>query len=310
MNSNVTASDSPTTDHSVVTKGFTQIALGAAAGAFVAMRMNRTALLLTAGFAYVYWKKKQPAPSDDPIAESMITEDLAPLEVLSESQPEKIDTAWQPPEAPTQGSIEWLTRSVESAPNLSPTPSFQPFFASPVRLVKPEAFPQVEASIAPSESAWAELRAAIAPVITGPLVEKAESSLTLSQTSVRTESEEFVASAISVAAFIGEMEVCLPSSPMVPHTMDEAEGMSDDRLMYEQADSIEEYVPQSLLFEAPDELNPTPQPLQQTETLIAFKSSPQQIHSDSPAKVSNLAAPVVATKDSQALKSFFDWLRG
>lgn len=311
MDSNVTASDSPTAEHSVVTKGFTQIALGAAAGAFVAMRMNRTALLLTAGFAYAYWKKKQPSSSDDPIAESMITEDLAPLEVLSESQPEKIDTAWQPSEAPTQGSIEWMIRSVESAPNLSPTASLQPFFSPPASLVITDASPPVEAVVAPSDNAWADLRAAIAPVITGgPLEEKTESSSTVSQTSLGTESEEFVASAISVAASIGEMEVCLPSSPMVPHTMNEAEGMSNDRLMNEQADSIEEDVPQRLLFEAPDEFNPIPQPLQQTETRIVPKSGTQPIYAEAPSKDAGLNAPVVVPKDLQARKSFFDWLRG
>jgi hypothetical protein len=310
MDSNVTASDSPATEHSVVVKGFTQIALGAAAGAFVAMRMNRTALLLTAGFAYAYWKKKQPSSSDDPIAESMITEDLAPLEVLSESQPEKIDTAWQPPEAPTQGSIEWMTRSVETEPNLSHTPSLQPFFSPPVSQVKTDASPPVEAVIAPSENAWADLRAAIAPVITGPFEEKTESSSTVSQTSLGTESEEFVVSAISVAASIGDMEVCLPSSPMVPHAMHEAEVMPDDRLMYEEVDFIEEGVPQTLLFEARDELNPTPQPLQPTQTLIVPKSVTQPIYAEAVSKDASLNAPVVVPRDLQARKSFFDWLRG
>lgn len=310
MDSNVTASDSPTTDHSVVTKGFTQIALGAAAGAFVAMRMNRAALLLTAGFAYAYWKKNQPASSNDPVAESMIAEDSAPLEVLSVSQPEKIDTAWQPPEAPTQGSIEWMTRSVESAPNLSPTPSVQPFVSPFVSLDMPDALTQVEVSLAPSESAWADLRAAIVPVITVPLEEKAESLSTVSQISVASGSVEHAASASSVAASIGEMEVCLPSSPMVPHTLNEAEGMSDDRLMNEQVDSIEEDVPQRLLFEAPDEFNPTPQPLEQTETVIIPKFGTQPIYAEAMSKDADFNAPVVVPKDLQARKSFFDWLRG
>jgi hypothetical protein len=310
MDSNTKTSDSPTTDYSVATKGFTQIALGAAAGAFVAMRMNRTTLLLTAGLAYAYWKKNQPILSDDSVAEPIVIDDLAPSEVLSASLPEKAYTAWQAPEAPIQEPFQWATKPVEPEPNLLPASSLQPFFKPPIGLVEPEAAPPVEAVIAPSDNAWADLRAAIAPVITGPVEEKTESSLTVSQTSLGAESEEFVASAISVAASIGDMEVCLPSSPMVPHTMDEAEVMPDDWLMNEQADFIEEGVPQTLLFEARDELNPTPQPLQPTETLIVSKSATQPIYAEATSKDASLNAPVVVPRDWQARKSFFDWLRG
>lgn len=285
-------------DHSVATKGFTQIALGAAAGAFVAMRMNRTALLLTAGLAYAYWKKTQPEPSD--VADPVLVDDLAPsFDVFSASPTETAKPEWPAPAVSLQTPFEWAVRS--AAAGLNPLP---------VSLAEPEALPPIPAVITPNENAWADLRAAIAPVVSSPLEEKVEPSLPVSETSLGIESEPFVAPSISLAASLAEMEVCLPSSPMVPYTMDEAEVMPDGRIIGSQADPMEEDIPQSLLFEAEDEFNPTPQPLQQTETLIVSKFTTQAIDADSLAKDGNLTAPIVVPKDSQARKSFFTWLRG
>lgn len=298
----------------MVTKGFTQIALGAAAGTFVAMRMNRTALLLTAGLAYAYWKKSQPTSSDDSVAEPMVIDDLAPAEVLSASLPEKTYTAWQAPEATIQEPFQWATKPVEPEPNLLPASSLQAFFTPPVGLVEPEVAPQVEAvteaAIAPSETAWADLRAALAPVITGPLEEKVEFLLPVSQGSSGVESEAPVESTISEPPPMGDLEVCLPSSPMVLPTMDETEALPGDMLMIEQVESVEEEVPQSLFFEAPAELNPTPQSLWHTETLIVPKPTTQPLVAEAPTKDVSLSAPVVLPRDLQARKSFFDWLRG
>jgi hypothetical protein len=310
MDSYTKTSDSPTTDHSVATKGFTQIALGAAAGAFVAMRMNRTALLLTAGLAYAYWKKSQPISCDDPVAEPIVMDDLAFSEVFSASLPEKADTAWQAPEATIQEPFQWATKPVELETNLLPSSSLQAFFTTPVGLVEPEAAPQVEAAIAPSETAWADLRAAIAPVITSPLEEKVEPLLPVSQNSSGSASEEPVESTISAPPPMGDLEVCLPSSPMVLPAMDETEVLPGDMLMIEQVESVEEEVPQSLFFEAPAEFNPTPQSLGHTETLIVPKPITQPLLADAPPKDASLSAPVVLPRDLQARKSFFDWLRG
>ena len=279
-------------DHSVATKGFTQIALGAAAGAFVAMRMNRTALLLTAGLAYAYWKKTQPEPSD--------VADPAPSpDVFSASPAETVKPEWTAPAVSLQTSFEWAVRS--AAAELNPLPA---------SLAEPEALPPIPAVITPNENAWADLRAAIAPVISSPLEEKAEPSLPVSETSLGIQPEPFVAPSISLAASLAEMEVCLPSSPMVPCTMDEAEAMPDGRITVAPADAMEEDIPQSLLFEAEEEFNPTPKPLQQTETLIVSKFTSQAIDADSLAKDGHLTAPIVVPKDSQARKSFFTWLRG
>lgn len=308
MDSYTKTSDSPTTDHSVATKGFTQIALGAAAGAFVAMRMNRTALLLTAGLAYAYWKKNQPAPSD--VADLAMVEDSAPTEVFSISEPEAANPGWQEPGVPVPAPLEWAVRPAGAELKWPPSSSLQPFFSPPAGLNEPVAATPMETSVAPSETAWADLRAAIAPVISGPVEDKVESPLPVNQSGLVHPSEPMVEAAVSAAPTLGEMEVCLPSSPMVRHTMEAENAAPSDHLVMQPEESTEEEIPQSLLFETADEFNPTPQPLKPTETLIVPKSVTQPIDAEAPSKDASLNAPVVVPRDLQARKSFFDWLRG
>ncbi|MCX6855905.1 MAG: hypothetical protein NTV80_13480 [Verrucomicrobia bacterium] len=317
MDANTKISDSPTTDDSVVTKGFTQIALGAAAGAFVAMRMNRSALLLTAGLAYAYWKKSQSGSSGSSCPESVVDEDLSQEESTEESFSE-LAAVWQAPEAPAQTPFQWTTRTTEPEPNLLPSSSLQPFFTPPVAMVEPEAEPDVasETVPAPVESAWADFRAAIVPAITAPLEvaapleEKAEPSVSSSENSLVTEEETTIEPPISAAPPMGDMEVCLPSDPMVLPTMDETAVLPGDMLMIEQVEHVEEEAPQSLFFEAPAELPQTPQSLRLTETLIVPKPITQPLVSEPAPKEMSLSAPVMVPRDLRARKSFFDWLRG
>ena len=128
MATSIQATDSDTSDTSSPMKGLTQIALGAAAGAFVASRMSRGALMLTAGLAYALYKQTQ-----------------APKAAAS-VEPE---AATAPPEE----------TAMEAAP-AAPAP-----VSHPVVSLSPD--PAPPATVAPVANAWDDLRAALSPVLAG-----------------------------------------------------------------------------------------------------------------------------------------------
>jgi hypothetical protein len=306
MDSNTTISDSPVTDSSVVTKGFTQIALGAAAGAFVAMRMNRAALLLSAGLAYALWKQQQGSA---PLPEEMQQEPFPEVSAAPVAEPVQAPAApWQAPAAPLQEPFEWATRPAVPEANLRPDSSLQPFFIPPVPPVQPLEEP------APSESAWDDLRAAITPAVIAANEEPLPAAVAEAsemQSAVLAEGALPEADESTTGPALMGMDLCLPSSPMVPHSMDETDVLPGDMLFIEQAQATENEEPAPSLFFAPDsELVATPQSLGITETLIVPKPITQPLVSGSNPKETSLAAPVMLPRDLQARKTFFDWLRG
>lgn len=179
MAQSTSASDSETPTSPPQVPGLAQIALGAAAGAFIASRMSRGALLLTAGLAYTLWSKVQktaadsgnsaqhPATASEDVkgtAEVLPDKVLAPAALIEQEQPEPPVASL--PEAP-----------VPSAPSLGPVmpaAHLVPFLSFPV-IAEPEPIipPEVTVDMAqessppaeeePETTAWEELRAALMP---------------------------------------------------------------------------------------------------------------------------------------------------
>lgn len=310
MDSHTKISDSPATESSVVTKGFTQIALGAAAGAFVAMRMNRGALLLSAGLAYALWKKNQKVTeltTDIVITEPNQSADSLIQEPLVAKSDIEGFTEWAAPEAPLQAPFEWATRPAGLESKIVPNDSLQSFFSPPV----PEVEPDLEMPNAPVESAWDDLRAAMAPVRISAIEEAIPEALPVIECSPTVEELSSEKRDISPADPLVDMNFCQPSAPLVPSSMDEMSVQSGDMLMIDQAELIDaEEPPQSLFFASDAEFAATPQSLGITETMIVPKSVTQPLIAGEFAKEMSLSAPVVVPRDLQARKSFFDWLRG
>ena len=197
MAQSTSASDSENSASTPHAKGLVQIVLGTAAGAFVASRMNRGALLLTAGLAYTLWKKgqKSPAavpssrentsftpPEEEPSVEATRAEEVIPAPAMIST-----DANSEVPEIQ-----ETDPSSVESLPAIQPVaslPHVAPFLLLPV-VDEPaqQTDPEVKANTEPASpavdldstlptaeesknqapesqefSAWEELRAALAP---------------------------------------------------------------------------------------------------------------------------------------------------
>ncbi|MEQ1748655.1 MAG: hypothetical protein ABL974_04495 [Prosthecobacter sp.] len=182
MEPSTQAPDSETLSPLSQVKGLTQIALGAAAGAYVASRMNRGALFLTAGLAYAWYKQSQ-APR---AATQVETE-------LSVTIPEE-------PAVPREPE-----RSQIPAPQ-EPT-LIHEFLVSPTSDLVPPTL------VAPVANAWDDLRAALSPTLTGALA-KTEPLVPAIQT-------ELSQPALPEPPPMFEMNLCAPSSPlMLPSSPD------------------------------------------------------------------------------------------
>lgn len=199
MAQSTSASDSENTASNSRVKGLAQIAIGAAAGAFIASRMNRGALLLTAGLAYSLWKKNQheadptdisgkdtdstpPTPTTEEPAQEEQQEEavtasdavIAPAVMgLAPSAPQALPEAVPPgdhlPVAAPSALQPFLTFPVIEEPISSSEPIVEATPEPPPIPVQDEwiSGSPSEASKIPSDNtetnAWAELRAALSP---------------------------------------------------------------------------------------------------------------------------------------------------
>lgn len=197
MAQSTSASDSENAASTTHAKGLVQIALGAAAGAFVASRMNRGALLLTAGLAYTLWKKghKSPAavpsssenttytpPEEEPSVEATRAEEVIPAPAIISTDADSEVPEIQEPDPSSVASLPAMQR-VASLPHVAPFLLF-PIVDKPAQQADPEvnaitepaspavdldsALPTAEESKnqeqdSQESSAWKELRAALAP---------------------------------------------------------------------------------------------------------------------------------------------------
>ena len=197
MAQSTSASDSENAASTPHAKGLVQIALGAAAGAFVASRMNRGALLLTAGLAYTLWKKGQEPsvevpsssenttytpPEEEPSVEATRAEEVIPVPAMIATD---ADSEVPEIQEPDHSSVEGLPaiQPVTSPPHVAPFLLF-PVVDKPAQQADPEvnaitepaspvvnldsALPTAEESKnqeqeSQESSAWEELRAALAP---------------------------------------------------------------------------------------------------------------------------------------------------
>jgi hypothetical protein len=197
MDQSTPASDSDDKASTPNAKGFAQIALGAAAGAFVASRMNRGALLLTAGLVYSLWKKglgaadvasqSMETPTCAPVPNEPWMEPLHPAEAIPGLAKLAQESSTEEPEA--QGSAPAPAQIIPAIEPATSPPHIAPFLLFPVtQELSPQTDPEIRATAealspkfdpepvqeAQEESmdpapesqesnAWEELRAALTP---------------------------------------------------------------------------------------------------------------------------------------------------
>ncbi len=194
MDPRTSASDSDNVASKPSAKGLAQIALGAAAGAFLASRMNRGALLLTAGLAYSLWKKGHESPvkssetSEEPAFTDAVGEPSSENGRTEEAltEPVLLAKAEEPESSSLDSSVIRIVPAIEPviapphiAPFLTfpvieePTPQIHPEVESDseskpqvfdLGSAKPESVETIEKESKSQESsAWEELRAALTP---------------------------------------------------------------------------------------------------------------------------------------------------
>lgn len=341
MDQRTSASDSDNVASKPRAKGLAQIALGAAAGAFLASRMNRGALLLTAGLAYSLWKKGLESPTSQASAEAAFTpaaeepsaEDASTEEALTEpvhfaQEPkteEPVSSSPASPEIQMVPEIEPVTAPAHIAPFLT----FPIIEEPPQLMIQPE---DVETTIKVPESqessAWEELRAALAPTYpSAPARSDLDSEAAKPQKATEEPQPQIPAcesvtfsetTAVLEAPPMIDLSVCQPSSPLIHTPITEGVDIPDEiqlpEIVEENAATAEDF-----LFDPPqapetsDGVNPPTKPItviipRQDIKFTSALTPPPPLPDE--AAPNSLSAPVVIPRDVQAKKSFFDWLRG
>jgi len=320
-------------------KGYTQIALGAAAGAFVASRMSRSALLVTLGLAYALWKKQDQGrdSTDEAAAEHLNSRELdcgtesnfqqiqggqqihsksqftglpesagaflsfdSSAEVIRENQPQ--------PEAPEEISTsqqhepEWLTR--ETAPAAQMTSAL--LLSPPDTFSSADDEPVIQAYEQPVEPVEVPVYADTAWNDLRAALSPIPGAGSVEEMPDPMEIEPPLFS-INNEPQIQAMSFCLPSEPMVEPSL----GEDDDQLNEIQLTWMSEVEPPLSLLPSPiSEAPAVPQPLGVSAPVIVAKQITQQLFDDAEDPESNFEAPMIIPRDLQARKSFFDWLRG
>ena len=203
MQPSTQAPDSETLSPSTQVKGLTQIVLGAAAGAFVASRMNRGALFLAAGLAYTWYKKGQASRAA--AQEEKALPLTIPVEPAMASEPER-------PEIPTHQVPALIIE-----PWVSPTPD----------LARPTL-------VAPVANAWDDLRAALSPTLAEAIAK--------TEPLVPTGLDQTTATALPETPPMFEMNLCAPSSPLMQPSIFDGADLPDEIELPESLE-IEEEVP-------------------------------------------------------------------
>lgn len=268
MDRRTSASDCDNVASTRRAKGLAQIALGAAAGAFLASRMNRGALLLTAGLAYSLWKKGLDSPasqaSEEPAFTPSAQEPSAKNASAEEALTEPVFFAQEPKtEKPESRSL--ASPDIQMVPKIVPVtapPHIAPFLNLPIIEKPPQQIqPEVESESKPpafdlgsakteaaetiikalksqESSAWEELRAALAPTYpSAPARTDLDSEAAKPQKTAeepQTRIPAFEPATFSETAAVLEappmidLSVCQPSSPLIHPPITEGVDIPDE----------------------------------------------------------------------------------